>query len=164
MDIPVTFISASLAQAKVTVCRNDECHDWQLPPVPTSDQPEFPEYFPDAPFLTGYLSMNSDRSISLGIQWSVDNAAAGDGGAVDAGTLLQDGDHYVVTLTTSAGVTSTLLDKTATYQSVQPNGPDCPPLGDTYGGDPNGGCNACHIRCGTGNDYVCSPRLSLGSF
>jgi len=128
MDIPVTFISASLAQAKVTVCRNDECHDWQLPPVPTSDQPEFPEYFPDAPFLTGYLSMNSDRSISLGIQWSVDNAAAGDGGAVDAGTLLQDGDHYVVTLTTSAGVTSTLLDKTATYQSVQPNGPDCPPL------------------------------------
>ncbi|HMG24892.1 MAG TPA: hypothetical protein VK607_26330 [Kofleriaceae bacterium] len=37
-----------------------------------------------------------------------------------------------------------------------------PPLGDTYGGDPNGGCNACHARC-AGNDYVCSPKLALGS-
>lgn len=39
-----------------------------------------------------------------------------------------------------------------------------PPLGDTYGGDPNGGCNACHIKCGANNDFVCSPRLALGSF
>jgi hypothetical protein len=39
-----------------------------------------------------------------------------------------------------------------------------PPIGDTYGGDPNGGCNACHARCGLSNDYVCSPRLALGSF
>jgi hypothetical protein len=39
-----------------------------------------------------------------------------------------------------------------------------PPIGDTYGGDPNGGCNACHIKCGAANDFVCSPRLALGSF
>ena len=39
-----------------------------------------------------------------------------------------------------------------------------PPIGDTYGGDPNGGCNACHARCGLNNDYVCSSRLALGSF
>jgi hypothetical protein len=39
-----------------------------------------------------------------------------------------------------------------------------PPIGDTYGGDPNGGCNACHTRCGAGNDYVCSPRLALTAF
>ena len=39
-----------------------------------------------------------------------------------------------------------------------------PPIGDTYGGDPNGGCNACHAKCGLSNDYVCSPRLALGSF
>lgn len=39
-----------------------------------------------------------------------------------------------------------------------------PPLGDTYGGDPNGGCNSCHLRCGAGNDYVCSPHLALASF
>ena len=39
-----------------------------------------------------------------------------------------------------------------------------PPIGDTYGGDPNGGCNACHTRCGGTNDFVCSPRLALTSF
>jgi len=39
-----------------------------------------------------------------------------------------------------------------------------PPLGDTYGGDPNGGCNACHAKCGSANDYVCSPKLSLATF
>ena len=38
-----------------------------------------------------------------------------------------------------------------------------PPIGDTYGGDPNGGCNACHMKCAA-NDYVCSPMLSLASF
>lgn len=38
-----------------------------------------------------------------------------------------------------------------------------PPIGDTYGGDPNGGCNACHARCGATNDFVCSPRLALGA-
>jgi hypothetical protein len=38
-----------------------------------------------------------------------------------------------------------------------------PPIGDTYGGDPTGGCNACHATC-AGNDYVCSPRLALGAF
>ncbi|HEV7557337.1 MAG TPA: hypothetical protein VGO00_17840 [Kofleriaceae bacterium] len=38
-----------------------------------------------------------------------------------------------------------------------------PPLGDTYGGDPNG-CNTCHINCGSNNDYVCSAQLQLSSF
>lgn len=37
-----------------------------------------------------------------------------------------------------------------------------PPLGDTYGGDPNG-CNNCHVQC-AGNDYICSPKLQLSSF
>lgn len=37
-----------------------------------------------------------------------------------------------------------------------------PPLGDTYGGDPNG-CNLCHVQCAS-NDYVCSPKLQLASF
>jgi hypothetical protein len=40
-----------------------------------------------------------------------------------------------------------------------------PPLGgDTYGGDAEGGCNACHVKCGTNNDFVCSPKLSLTAF
>jgi hypothetical protein len=39
-----------------------------------------------------------------------------------------------------------------------------PPNNTTYGGDPNGGCNACHTSCGAGNDYVCSPELQLRNF
>ena len=39
-----------------------------------------------------------------------------------------------------------------------------PPSNESYGGDPNGGCNACHTTCGAGNDYVCSPSLRLASF
>jgi hypothetical protein len=34
-----------------------------------------------------------------------------------------------------------------------------PPLGDTYGGDPDG-CNLCHAQCAA-NDYICSPKLQL---
>lgn len=39
-----------------------------------------------------------------------------------------------------------------------------PPKGDTYGGDPNGGCNSCHAACGLANDYVCSSKLQLANF
>jgi hypothetical protein len=36
-----------------------------------------------------------------------------------------------------------------------------PPLGDTYGGDPDG-CNTCHVQCAA-NDYICSPVLQLAT-
>jgi len=39
-----------------------------------------------------------------------------------------------------------------------------PPDGESYGGDPNGGCNTCHASCGASNDYVCSPKLQLSTF
>jgi len=39
-----------------------------------------------------------------------------------------------------------------------------PPLGDTYGGDPNGTCNTCHVKCGATNDYICSSKLQLPAF
>ncbi len=39
-----------------------------------------------------------------------------------------------------------------------------PPNGETYGGDPDGGCNSCHAACGASNDFICSPYLQLGSF
>jgi len=38
-----------------------------------------------------------------------------------------------------------------------------PPLGDTYGGDPNG-CNSCHTMCGANNDFICSAKLQLKDF
>ena len=37
-----------------------------------------------------------------------------------------------------------------------------PPMGDTYGGDANAGCNTCHTECG--NDAVCAKPLKLSSF
>lgn len=39
-----------------------------------------------------------------------------------------------------------------------------PPAGEMYGGDPDGGCNSCHITCGSNNDFVCSPNLQLATF
>jgi hypothetical protein len=38
-----------------------------------------------------------------------------------------------------------------------------PPLGEVYGGDASGGCNACHTRFAS-NDYVASAQLQLGGF
>jgi hypothetical protein len=37
-----------------------------------------------------------------------------------------------------------------------------PPLGEVYGGDPNAGCNSCHVACG--NDAVCAPKVQLSQF
>jgi hypothetical protein len=39
-----------------------------------------------------------------------------------------------------------------------------PPDGETYGGDPDGGCNSCHAECGANNDYICTPYLQLADF
>jgi hypothetical protein len=37
-----------------------------------------------------------------------------------------------------------------------------PPLGEVYGGDPNGGCNGCHAGA-RANDFVQTPALALSS-
>ena len=39
-----------------------------------------------------------------------------------------------------------------------------PPTNDSYGGDPNGGCNSCHAKCGATNDFICSSALQLSRF
>jgi hypothetical protein len=38
-----------------------------------------------------------------------------------------------------------------------------PPLGEMYGGDPNGGCNGCHTGA-RATDFVQTPGLALSSF
>jgi hypothetical protein len=38
-----------------------------------------------------------------------------------------------------------------------------PPVGEKYGGDPNGGCNGCH-GAATSNDFVLSEPLQLKNF
>jgi hypothetical protein len=37
-----------------------------------------------------------------------------------------------------------------------------PPAGEVYGGDPNAGCNTCHVACG--NDSVCAKAVQLAQF
>ena len=37
-----------------------------------------------------------------------------------------------------------------------------PPAGEVYGGDPNAGCNTCHVQCV--NDAVCAPAVQLTQF
>jgi len=37
-----------------------------------------------------------------------------------------------------------------------------PPAGEVYGGDPNAGCNTCHLDCN--NDAVCAKPLNLANF
>ncbi|HEY4106201.1 MAG TPA: hypothetical protein VGM44_20015 [Polyangiaceae bacterium] len=37
-----------------------------------------------------------------------------------------------------------------------------PPAGEVYGGDPNAGCNTCHVACG--NDSVCAKAVQLDQF
>lgn len=37
-----------------------------------------------------------------------------------------------------------------------------PPKGEVYGGDPNAGCNTCHVACG--NDAVCAKAVQLANF
>ena len=39
-----------------------------------------------------------------------------------------------------------------------------PPAGESYGGDPKGGCNTCHADHCAANDYVCAAPLQLSSF
>jgi hypothetical protein len=39
-----------------------------------------------------------------------------------------------------------------------------PPAGESYGGDPKGGCNTCHAEHCAANDYVCAASLQLSSF
>jgi hypothetical protein len=123
MHIPITAGASQLDGAKVTVCRNDECHGWSLPALPGGGEAAFP----DAPFLRGALSLSEqDGSITLDIQWTLGViTVAGD---LDAGVTATDGDHYVVALTTSGGIASILLDQLATYAPYLPNGADCPPV------------------------------------
>ena len=109
---------ATMAQPKITACRNDECYDWAPAPMPSARGDGAWGNFPDAVWITGYFWHNSDGSYALDIQWmSVDESQ------------LQDGDHYVVKLANGTGVATTLLDRTATYvrsaSGVADSGPIC---------------------------------------
>jgi len=109
--------AASLVGATASVCRNTECYAWPLPSLPAKGSDGTTAIFPGATSVYGTFWLNANMSITLDIEWRVDDASQ-----------VQDGDHYVVTLTDAAGTATTILDKTATYQSLAPNGDGCAPV------------------------------------
>jgi hypothetical protein len=106
---------AGLTGSTVSVCRNGNCHAAILPAAPDASGPGAHVPFADATFLVGTLWKDANQGIELDIEWR------------EAGQV-QDGDRYQVTLTDVAGTTMALLDKTATYRKVSPNGDECGPI------------------------------------
>ena len=117
LHVPLAVSMASQPNMTVTACKNTECYTSRLPALPAAGGAGTSMDFSAVTFVLGTLYQNSDHSIGLDIEWHVDDAS-----------LVTDGDQYVVTLTSAAGSTTTLLDKTATYQTLAPNGPTCAPV------------------------------------
>jgi len=118
LHIPLDPSVVTMAEPKVSVCRNGECHDWDPMPLRSTGSNGDYESFPSAAWIIGTFWHNSDGSVTLDVQWSV----------VDE-SQLQDGDHYVVTLADGNGVLSTVLDQIAVYARSAPgpadSGPTC---------------------------------------
>jgi hypothetical protein len=112
----ITFLSppAGLVGGTVTVCRNGVCHSGTVPTLPGSNSALASMAFGDAP-VRGSLWQDVNDMVTLDIEWR------------ESGQV-QDGDHYVATLTDTTGSTSTLVDKTATYHKLAPNGEECGPI------------------------------------
>ena len=117
LRIPLASSVASQANTTVTVCRNTECYTSVFPAVPAVGGAGTDLVFPAATFVVGTLYQDTDQSIELDIEWRV-----------DAASQVQDGDHYIVTFTDATGATTTMLDKTATYRALAPDGDACAPV------------------------------------
>ena len=117
LHIPLGSNAASLVGATATACRNGECYVWPLPSLPATGSDGITAILPGATSVFGTFWLNADKSITLDVEWRMDDASQ-----------VQDGDRYVVTLTDAAGTPTTLLDKTAAYQTLAPNGDACAPV------------------------------------
>jgi hypothetical protein len=117
LHIPLSADVAGQANSTVTVCRSTECYSAALPAVPDAGSGGASLIFSSAAAVVGTLSQNADQTLVLDLEWYLADASQA-----------QDGDHYVVTFTNLAGVTTTLLDKMAAYQTVAPNGETCGPI------------------------------------
>ena len=109
---------ATIIQPKIKICRNEvTCFLWSPAPLdPTKTGGSTEAISPDA-VITGTFWRNSDGTVSLDIEWTINDESQ-----------LVDGDHYVVTLADGASVPTTVLDKTATYVRSAPSGADCGPV------------------------------------
>jgi len=100
---PGPSITGGLRGSTVTACRNAECYSTTLPDVPAAGGTETSFFFGGTTFVLGSLWQNPDQSVDMDIEWYL------------SASQVVNGDHYVVTLN-QGGVTTTLLDKTATYE------------------------------------------------
>ena len=106
-----------MAQPKITVCRNDVCYVWSPAPLSPSVTGGSTEAITTEAALTGTFWHNSNGTVTLDIEWTINDESQ-----------LADGDHYVVTLADGAGAATTVLDQTATYVRNAPGGVDCGPV------------------------------------
>jgi hypothetical protein len=114
IHIPLTLTASALTQTTATICRNDACYDWVLPGV-SSDG--VPQAVPAAPNVVGTIWLTAQQSITLDIEWRVEDAS-----------LLQNGDHYVVKLTTGNGSPTVAVDASATYTAAVSGSSGCDPV------------------------------------
>ena len=116
MGIKIQSSPGSLAGQTATVCRNTECY-LALLPITSSASSVSRFTFAGTTQVEGELSVLPDQSTRLLIKWR--NMEE---------TQPPSTDRYTVTLTDGAGTSSKLLDETATYLKLSPNGDDCGPI------------------------------------
>jgi hypothetical protein len=114
MTFTYSTLLAGLVGGTVTVCRNGDCHAGAVPPLPPQGM-YVDMVFPDGKWISGSFGQDAANKVTLQFEWN------------EYGQV-QDGDRYQVTLVDSTGASSTLLDKTAIYRKLAPNGEDCEPI------------------------------------
>jgi hypothetical protein len=117
LDISLASSVGAMVLPTVSVCRNIVCYTSAFPPVPAIPDRGTIQAMSDVAAITGTLWRNSDSSITLDIEWRIDDESQ-----------LADGDHYVVTIADGAGVATTVLDTTATYARSAPGAVDSGPV------------------------------------
>jgi hypothetical protein len=117
MQLSLSPGSSPLSGTTVNVCRNSECHSAVLPAMPEAGGAGAPIVFADTNAVLGTLWLEASQTIGIDLEWHVDDAS-----------LLVDGDRYVVSLGSDPGTAAVMLDQTATYQILRPNGDQCPPV------------------------------------
>jgi hypothetical protein len=117
LHIPLATTASGLAGMSVSVCRNSECYSASLPALLPADSTGASVFFPATTLVGGNLWQQVDGSVVLDLEWHVDGTS-----------LVADGDHYVVSLTSAIGASTPVLDKTAVYHPTEPSLNECTPV------------------------------------
>ncbi|MGC4066393.1 MAG: hypothetical protein QM784_17530 [Polyangiaceae bacterium] len=114
VELPPT--ADTLTGQTVTLCRNDECHSAVLPKLPTTSRDE-ELTFAGTSAIWSQFYVNSDQKGELYVEWRAKNH-----------DKPKTRDRYILKSIDTSGNSTTLLDKTATYERLSPNGDDCGPI------------------------------------